>query len=763
MKSSSRWLAVIIGLHLLLGPIYDWATPIFEASDEGAHYAVIHWLAQGRALPVQAPGAPEKPWAQEGSQPPLYYYLGAGLTFWVDTRDFDQVLIRNPLSRVGIPGTTHNVNLYRHPISPAPLRGAALAVKLVRWFSLVLSSVTIYLTAQLARRIFPEREGLALLAAALVAFNPMALFVNASVNNDNLLMLLSTAALIVTVDFMQASPPSPDDNGRRVSRSTLGGAQRGRRSGWGGEVGLGLLLGLAALTKVSGLVLWPIAALGLGWGVWRSKLPITNYLLSLLVVFGPALLVSGGWFWRNHVLYGEWLGLNTMVAVAGPRVPPITLLALIQREWYGFYLSYWGIFGTFTILLPTWARFFFGALTLWALAGGLWALFRLRAWPRPELLLLGFFCALTCVGLVRWTLQTFASQGRLMFGAIAPLSIFMALGLFAPLDRLASRGRLRFDIWSLKFGIFPLALAAAIIPLTDIAPRYAPPRLLAQTDLPKAMRAVQAVFGGAIELIGYTADDTPRKPGESQPVTLYWRALKPMAADYALALHLLGRGTAEVGKIDTWPGGGNAPTSQWTPGAIFADPYRLPIDPQTDAPSVLELDLAIWNGDPANTLPITAPSGDPLPSVKLAVGRVVPPAPPHFSPMITEGSTFEHGIKLLGVDVEPGGAVTLYWQTDGSIPGDYTVFLHLLADGVLLTQADAPPLAGDWLTSAWVPGQPFADRRQFELPPEMPPGPYALRLGFYDPSTNARLTAFRTEGAEWPDDMVIVGGVEIKR
>jgi hypothetical protein len=135
----------------------------------------------------------------------------------MDTGDFEQVFVRNPFSRVGIPGTTHNVNLYRHPMRATPLTGTALAVRLTRWFSLLLSSVTIFLTALLARRLFPNRERLALLAAALVAFNPMALFINASVNNDNLLMLLSTASLIVTVDFMQASPASPD-NGTKALR-----------------------------------------------------------------------------------------------------------------------------------------------------------------------------------------------------------------------------------------------------------------------------------------------------------------------------------------------------------------------------------------------------------------------------------------------------------------------------------------------------------------------------------------------------------------
>ena len=755
LNSYSRWLAAIIGLHLVLGLLYDWATPILEASDEGAHYAVIHWLAQGHPLPVQEPGMPEKQWAQEGSQPPLYYFLAAGLTAWMDTGDFEQVFVRNPFSRVGIPGTTHNVNLYRHPMGATPLTGTALAVRLARWFSLLLSSVTIVLTALLARRLFPNRERLALLAAALVAFNPMALFINASVNNDNLLMLLSTAALIVTVDFMQASPASPDNGTLRSPSAAF----------------LGLLLGLAALTKVSGLVLWPIAALGVGWGAWQTR-DWRRFIFGGAIIAGVALVVCGWWFWRNQVLYDEWLGLNTMVAVAGPRIPPITLGQLIRDEWVGFWLSYWGIFGPFTIRAGDWAYLFFDALTLWALAGGAWALFRLRRWPRPEMLVLGLFCALTLVGVVRWTLQTFASQGRLMFGAVAPLSIFMAAGLVAPFEAWPSQrvnlklelGAWKLGVGDLGFGVltFLLALSAAILPVADIAPRYAPPPVIAESGLPTNLHPTQVRFGDSIELIGYTSDDTPRHRGETQSVTLYWRALKPMTTDYALALHLLGRGAAEVGKIDTWPGGGNAPTSQWAAGAIIADAYLIPIDSQAEAPSLLKLNLAVWEGDPANTLSITSASGDALSSVNLEVGRVVPASAPRLAPMIVEGSTFEHGIKLLGVDAEPDGRVTLYWRTDGQVPGDYTVFLHLLANGAQLTQADAPPSGGDWPTSAWIPGQPFADVHQFELPPELPPGPYSLRLGFYDPATDARLIAFRRGGAEWPDDIVVIEDVEIR-
>ncbi len=110
MKSTARGLAAILGLHLLLGLLYDWATPIFEAPDEGYHFAVIRWIGQGRGLPVQRVGEKAE-WEQEGSQPPLYYALAAGLTFWMDMRDWPQTFVPNPHTRIGIPGTPHNVNL----------------------------------------------------------------------------------------------------------------------------------------------------------------------------------------------------------------------------------------------------------------------------------------------------------------------------------------------------------------------------------------------------------------------------------------------------------------------------------------------------------------------------------------------------------------------------------------------------------------------------------------------------------------------------
>jgi hypothetical protein len=341
----------------------------------------------------------------------------------------------------------------------------------------------------------------------------------------------------------------------------------------------------------------------------------------------------------------------------------------------------------------------------------------------------------------------------------------MAIGLAALGGALGVGHSVRMRVWGTGGAVGILALLALVVPVAYIAPHYVPPRVLVESDLPKDMHEAHITFDGKIELVGYTADDAPRRPGERQPVTLYWRALQPMTDDYVVALHLLGRGVEEVGKIDTWPGGGLAPTSEWPAGGLLADTYWLPISTTATAPSQLRLDLAFWRGEADNKLPKAGPDGIRLDkSLGLVVGRLVPATPPAFKPPLSEGTRFEYGISLLGMDSGEPGRLTLYWKTDQTIPGNYTVFLHVLdAAGTQVTQADGPPVNGDWPTSAWVPGLPFADVRQVAEPARLTPGRYTVNLGWYEPESGARVAAFRADGTEWPDDVVVLkDALEIK-
>ncbi|MGE5262651.1 MAG: hypothetical protein ACM3S0_04670, partial [Acidobacteriota bacterium] len=91
-----REIAVVLVLFILLGGAYSIATPLFEAPDEQWHFAFVQYVATGRGLPVQTVDQPTHLARQEGSQPPLYYLLAAGATFWIDTSDYPGIIWENP-------------------------------------------------------------------------------------------------------------------------------------------------------------------------------------------------------------------------------------------------------------------------------------------------------------------------------------------------------------------------------------------------------------------------------------------------------------------------------------------------------------------------------------------------------------------------------------------------------------------------------------------------------------------------------------------
>ena len=237
MKHERLWIAVITLFSVILGVVYSLATPIFEASDELWHYPVVKHIADGRGLPVQR-RVSRRCGSRKAASRPATMPWPALVTAWIDTDDLSEVRWLNPMANTGRPLAAGNKNLIIHTEREAfPWRGTALAVHLIRFLSVLLGASVVYLTYRLALEISPRRSDLALTAAALVAFNPMFLFISGSVNNDNLIVPLATLILWLVV--------------------------RTFRQGWlsnGRAVLLGFLLGLAALTKLSGLALLPLTA-----------------------------------------------------------------------------------------------------------------------------------------------------------------------------------------------------------------------------------------------------------------------------------------------------------------------------------------------------------------------------------------------------------------------------------------------------------------------------------------------------------------------
>lgn len=777
-----RLLAVIIGLFVLAGAVYSVSSPFMEVSDEVRHYALVEHLAQGNGLPVQDPDN-RGFYEQEGSQPPLYYALMALFAQPFDRSDFYALAQFNPHGRLGRADTTNNWNQLIHTDAERfPWRGAVLVMQLIRLLGVAMGAVTVTCAWLLAKEVIapdnPRREGIALLAASLVAFNPMFVFISASVNNDTLATALSSIGLTL--------------GARLVTR----GVTPAR------ALALGIVLGCAALTKSSALALViviPAALAFVAWLRWRdsaapAKWPaLLRALAPVLLVALPVALIAGWWYIRNQALYGDFTGTTMMAQIAGPRERLPTLLELIG-EWDGFRKAYWGLFGAVNIPMADWIYLALDAV--WIMAGlglALAGLRRLRAWQEAGLSAITprDIAALMCLGalavalaaLARWTSITLASQGRLLFPLITVIAGFTAIGLTrfwivdlgfwidALLARLTRNTRyaipntpyaIRNTQHATPLGVALLTLPAGLAALTLLAPfvyiqpAYAlPPRLSDESQLPADITRAEIRFGDAIRWIGYSVERARIAPGDEFIVTLYWQGLRLMQTNNSAFIRLYGRDNALAALLDTYPGGGMWQTTRWTPGEIIVDRYRLRVSEALSLPAVLRMDVGFWNFDTKVFLPAYDGAGQPIGRPRHDVAGVV--SQTQHSALATQHAAaprLSHATPISLTTRQEGRQlqVTTRWLATQNFIEDFTIFMHLVDDaGALVAQADGPADNNNFPIRWWQQGDVVDDERIINLPDGLTAGRYRLEYGFYRPADGMRLPAFDAQGRPIPD------------
>ena len=728
----------ILIAFLILGFIYGLATPILEALDEVWHYAVIHHIAHYGDLPVQ----PEDPaetglWRQQANQPPLYYLIGAALTFWIDTDAFPSLVAYNPHASGGHPEVEGNKNILLHQPEAEgfPFRGPALAIHLLRLFSLALGALTIYGIYRIARHIWPSDEALACLTAGLVAFNPQFLFIHAGVINDTLAIALCTWVLERLTWIVGQKDP-------------LAWAR------WRTWAGMGLLAGLALLSKLSAGFLLPLIGLTVLWLAWRQGdwKPAVGHVATVGLM---AVAVTGWWFVRNWQLYGDPTGLSRFIPVAGARPGAFGLLDYIQ-ELGGLELSYWAVFGWFSILGDSVLYPFFQALDRLALLGLLvsaWRLYRGRSGADRTRLerigLLATWFSILVVALYLWTTDVMGTQGRLMFPGASSVAVGLALGLGA----LVPKG---WRAWVLGGVVAALACVSLITPFRYLAPAYRLPDLVPDEGVIAERLGLRYDDWG--ELVGYSVRERFLDPGQDLEFTLYWRGLKSIATDYDMYIHLRDPAGEILGQIDTYPGWGMYQTSLWQPGEIIADTYRVPIEIARDGPTLGRIEVGF--GLPGAGEPIVAfdPDGRQVTPVlgRFKLRGTANPAPeppddaPRFGGVVALASWALDG-QAGGTRISQPGetlSLALEWAPLQGLPEDYTVFAHLTGDDLRpVAQADGEPQGGRYPTSWWEPGERIGEVRALALPADLSPGSYRLPVGLYRAADGTRLALEAKEKA----------------
>lgn len=737
-RVTRRALAVIVVSYVVLGLGYSTVNPIFESPDESLNYANIRFLIEERRLPVLEPDE-----ATKAHHPPLYYVLGALLTHWVPDEDFDAVTERvNPfwIHRVGEAGVD-NKNLYLHDpaLEGFPYRDVALGVHLTRWLSLAIGVGTLLFVYGTARELLPGRETLWLTAAALVAFNPMFLFISTSVHDDVLANLVAAAVLYVTARLLVRGPTVRQ------------------------AVALGLLLGLGILTKLTCLLIVPTVALALLWRllVDGERVPLRTVLRFGGIVILLSLLIGGWWLARNQFLYGEPTSMERQVEAWGGLREDAPNLAAAARELGFLHDSFWGVFGYGQIPMPGWAYALPRLLGLTALGGLLLLWARCRSGRMgespvcPEHLPDGWLPILLSAPMMtfliifaRMTLIDTAAFGRYLFvslGFLAPLYV-MGIGQWV------REGRARWVSLGLGGSMFALALFALVHVLH---PAYTPPEMLSSQEVEARTRPAALRFGETIRLIGHKLDRRGAQPGDQITVTMCWESLESMEEDYIYFVHLLGPEERIVGARTTHPGLGRYPTSRWSPGDRFCDVLGVPVERGTPAPAVYDVEIGWHKPEADERLPAYDADDGALDWVLLDQIKVVPSTASSVTVPRRVDADLDGEIMLLGYDIDapevaPGDSlsVTLYWEAQVPPAADYTVFLHVAAsDGPPHAQEDGPPVDGSYPTSFWDVDEVVIEHRIIRIPGDLPPGDYPLVAGMYLLETGERLRWLGTDGA----------------
>ncbi len=433
-----------------------WAviTPPFQAPDEVDHFAYTQSLVERGEPPSRNPGSPLPRWssaetlALESMSFTTDHQIGDTRPPWTahaQDRYRAQVAIEHPSSANGggnETAATHG-SIYYGALAPAYLLASSspfAQLTLMRLTSALIGALTVLFAFLLARELAPGRPWLAVLAALLVAYEPMYGFISGAVNND-VGVNAGAAALELLLILMLR---------RGVTLYT------------------GLLTGalLAALPHVKGTVysLYPVVGIALLATVWRHhrRSQVAGWgALAVAAVAVRELLVRVEAVARSssHAVAGTPAEAGSAVGSASEALAhPLDYLGYLWQVflprlpfmaphfeavgWPAFVIFVergWGAFGWYDVFFPAWvyvvivAAMLMVPLLALVAAGREWGFLR-RNLPEAGTLLLmpiavvaGFEAAFYTIG-ARNFIPEF---GRYAFPAIAPLAVLVVASLHA--------------------------------------------------------------------------------------------------------------------------------------------------------------------------------------------------------------------------------------------------------------------------------------------------------------------------------------------
>ena len=387
---------LVAGLLCRLG--YVFLTPTFYAPDEQSHYNYVKHLAEKRSLPVLASKLGDASNEWEYSQPPGYYALLA------------------PVYAAG-----------------RALGAEPVVVRLLRATSVGLWLLNVWLGLAFLRRLQISEPVTRVMVLGLVCLLPTYTFLSATINNDNLLITLGTAVLCLMTE---------------------------RQPSWKNSTALGLVLGLALLTKQSAVIFLPaITFLGMLAAV-RRQMTWRAAICHLALSVGLATAMFLPWLLRNwrlyHTLTPEY---TTTPLLTWPSLPYGVASAV-----HNLAKTFWSVSGMTNDIGYPFPLLGFGALLVWFVghqqpapaAGTTEGLNAKANGPLSAALLLAFGFNLLLV--LRFGYLFGMGQGRHLFPLLLPVSLWLAAGWRKlPVPGLALWTTAFWILYALGFAMFSMS------------------------------------------------------------------------------------------------------------------------------------------------------------------------------------------------------------------------------------------------------------------------------------------------------------------
>ncbi|MCB0226715.1 MAG: hypothetical protein KDI02_23675, partial [Anaerolineae bacterium] len=395
-----------------------------EGPDEVAHFYFDRFIAKYGRLPLTNEERSEA--GYKADLPPLFYLL-AGLTAQqLDLESGPRIRTTRNNPRLQLVAGLDNVKAWRMIKTEDPLQGEILLWYWGRWLTILTGLACLVATFVLLRRLFPDQLWLAVAGVALLGFLPGYIYISGITSYEPLAGFLMTLFLLLLLHTI-----------RHPARS------------WS-YLGLGLLLGLAALTRhtpwpvlplVPLLIIWLAVRQGWSWSAMLGRIAL--FAVGVLVTFGSWVLYITlyfnridelGWFQGilSPLFIGDGSGTTSQQiasVITGGELGINDFAPQSDSFWQWLWISFsqvWGADWLGGVMLVVWVVAMMGLI---------------RRWPRENdstrwwiVLLLIYIPLLMALPFLRFVFSGNASSmmgQHILFTAGAAMVVLLIYGLTA--------------------------------------------------------------------------------------------------------------------------------------------------------------------------------------------------------------------------------------------------------------------------------------------------------------------------------------------